>query len=170
MAYHQSVGAASLYRLDPDGSVEVVLNQVTVSNGLEWSPGGSPVYYNDTGTFTISVFDYDTAAGLTNRRTFAELPDGGRPDGLTVDADGGLWTAMSNGGAVYRYSAEGVLEEKLAVPVRKVTACTFGGDHLDRLFITTSQENIDTREDPLAGSLFSADVGVKGLPVRLFAS
>jgi len=62
-----------------------------------------------------------------------------------------------------------VLEEKLAVPVRKVTACTFGGDHLDRLFITTSQENIDTREDPLAGCLFRADVGVKGLSVRLFA-
>ena len=97
------------------------------------------------------------------------MPDGGRPDGLTVDADGGVWTAVSNGGAVYRYSAEGVLEEKLAVPARKVTACTFGGEHLDQLFITTSQENVDTREDPLAGSLFRADVGVKGLPVRLFA-
>jgi sugar lactone lactonase YvrE len=111
MAYDQSVGAASLYRLDPDGSVQVVLNQVTVSNGLEWSPDGSRVYYNDTATFIISVFDYDTATGLTNRRTFAELPDAGRPDGLTVDAEGGVWTAVSNGGAVYRYSADGTLEE-----------------------------------------------------------
>jgi sugar lactone lactonase YvrE len=169
MAYDQSVGAGSLYRLNPDGSIEVVLDHVTVSNGLEWSPDGSQAYYNDTATFTVWVFDYDTAAGLTNRRTFAELPDGGRPDGLTVDVDGGVWTAVSNGGAVYRYSADGVLEEKLAVPVVKVTACTFGGEHLDQLFITTSQENIDTREDPLAGSLFRADVGVKGLPVRLFA-
>ena len=169
MAYDQSVGAASLYRLDPNGSVEVALDQVTVSNGLEWSPDGSRVYYNDTATFTISVFDYDTSAGLINRRTFAELPDGGRPDGLAVDAEGGVWTAVSNGGAVYRYSAEGVLEEKLAVPTRKVTACTFGGEHLDQLFITTSKENTDTREDPLAGSLFCADVGVKGFPVRLFA-
>jgi sugar lactone lactonase YvrE len=169
MAYDQSAGAASLYRLSPDGSVEVVLNQVTVSNGLEWSPDGSRVYYNDTATFTVSVFDYDTAAGLTNRRTFAELPDGGRPDGLTVDAEGGVWTAVSNGGVVYRYNADGVLEETIAVPARKVTACTFGGEDLDQLFITTSQENIDTRDDPLAGSLFRADVGVKGLPVRLFA-
>jgi sugar lactone lactonase YvrE len=169
MAYDQSVGAASLYRLDPDGSAEVVLNQVTVSNGLEWSPDGSRVYYNDTATFTISVFDYDTAAGLTNRRIFAELPEGGRPDGLTVDAEGGVWTAVSNGRAVYRYRADSVLKEKLAVPARKVTACTFGGEHLDQLFITTSQENIKTREDPLAGSLFRANVGVKGLPVRLFA-
>jgi sugar lactone lactonase YvrE len=169
MAYDQAVGVASLYRLDPDGFVEIVLDQVTVSNGLEWSPDGSRVYYNDTATFTISVFDYDTSAGLINRRTFAELPDGGRPDGLAVDAEGGVWTAVSNGGAVYRYSAEGVLEEKLAVPARKVTACTFGGEHLDQLFITTSKENIDTREDPLAGSLFCADVGVKGIQVRRFA-
>jgi SMP-30/Gluconolactonase/LRE-like region len=119
MAYDQSVGRASLYRLDPDGSVEVVLEHVMVSNGLEWSPDGSRAYYNDTATLTVTVFDYDAAAGLTNRRTFAELPDGGRPDGLTVDA--GVWTAVSNGGAIYHYSAEGRLAEKLAVPTRKVT-------------------------------------------------
>jgi sugar lactone lactonase YvrE len=169
MAYDQAVGAASLYRLAPDGSVEVVLDRVTVSNGLEWSPDGSRAYYNDTATLAISMFDYDTATGLTSRRTFARLPDGGRPDGLTVDADGGVWTAVSNRGAVYRYSADGVLTEKLAVPARKVTACTFGGEHLDQLFITTSQEKIDTRDDPLAGSVFRAEVGVKGRPVRLFA-
>jgi sugar lactone lactonase YvrE len=169
MAYDQSPGAAALYRLSPDGSVDVVLDQVTVSNGLEWSPDGSRAYYNDTATGAVSVFDYHPAAGLTNRRTFAELADGGRPDGLTVDAGGGVWTAVSNGGAVYHYSAEGVLEEKLVVPARKVTACTFGGEHLDQLFITTSQENIDTREDPLAGALFRAEVGVEGTPVHLFA-
>jgi sugar lactone lactonase YvrE len=169
MAYDQAAGAAAVYRLAPDRSVDVVLDGVTVSNGLEWSPDGSRAYYNDTATFAISVFDYDAATGLTNRRTFAELPDGGRPDGLTVDAEGGVWTAVANGGAVYRYSADGVLEERLSVPARKVTACTFGGERLDQLFITTSQENIDTREDPLAGSLFRADVGVTGLPVRVFA-
>jgi sugar lactone lactonase YvrE len=90
------------------------------------------------------VFDYDTTAGLTNRRTFAELPDGGRPDGLTVDAEGGMWPAVSNSFAIYRYRTDGDLEEKLPVPARKVTACTFGGEHLDQLFITTSQERIDT--------------------------
>jgi sugar lactone lactonase YvrE len=169
MAYDQSPGAASVYRLAADGSVETVLERVTVSNGLEWSPDGSRVYYNDTATLAISVFDYDAELGLTNRRTFAQLPDGGRPDGLTVDAEGGVWTAVSNGGAVLRYSVAGVLEEKLAVPARKVTACTFGGEQLDQLFITTSQENVDTRDDPLAGSLFRAYVGVTGLPVRPFA-
>jgi len=169
MAYDQSTGAASLYRLDPDGSITVVLHRVTVSNGLEWSPDGSRAYYNDTATCTISVFDYDAAAGLSNRRVFAELPGGGRPDGLTVDADGGVWTAVSNGGAVYRYSPAGVLQEKLEVPASKVTACTFGGEHLDQLFITTSQENVDTRADPLAGSVFRAETGVTGVPVRPFA-
>lgn len=169
MAYDQAPGAASVYRLDSDGSIEVVLDRVTVSNGLEWSPDGTRAYYNDTATSAISVFDYDREAGLTNRRIFAELPDGGSPDGLTVDAEGGVWTAAYDGGAVYRYSSTGVLEERLAVPARKVTACTFGGEGLDRLFITTSQENADTRDDPLAGSLFFADVGVRGMPVRTFA-
>ena len=169
MAYDQSPGAASMYRLDPDGSVEVILDHVTVSNGLEWSPDGSRAYYNDTATFTISVFDYDPAVGLSNRRAFAELPDRGRPDGLTVDAEGGVWTAVSNGGAVYRYSPGGVLQEKVEVPASKVTACTFGGERLDQLYITTSQENVDTREDPLAGSVFRAEIGVNGVPVRLFA-
>ena len=93
MAYDQSVGAASLYRLDPEGSVEMVLNQVMVSNGLEWSPDGSRVYDNDTATFTISVFDYDTAAGLTNRRTFASCltaAAAGRTDRLLLPGLAGL--------------------------------------------------------------------------------
>lgn len=169
MAYDQSPGAASVYRLAPDGSVDVVLERVTISNGLEWSPDGTRAYYNDTATGAISVFDYDSATGLTDRRTFAELPDGGSPDGLTVDAEGGVWTAVANGGAVRRYSPDGVLEEVVDVPARKVTACTFGGERLDRLFITTSQEDIDVAEDPLAGSLFCAEPGVRGLPVRPFA-
>jgi sugar lactone lactonase YvrE len=169
MAYDQAKGAASVYRLDPDGSVRVVLEHVTVSNGLEWSPDGTLAYYNDTETSQISVFDYDREAGLTNRRTFATLSGPGGPDGLTVDAEGGVWTAVFDGGAVLRFSHEGVLEERIEVATPKVTACTFGGADLDQLFITTSQENLDTDADPLAGSLFVADVGVRGRPVRPFA-
>lgn len=169
MAYAQTEGAASLYRLAADGTVGVVLDGLTVSNGMEWSPDGSRVYHNDTATFTVWVYDYDPTTGFCNRRVFAELPDHGRPDGLTVDADGGVWTAVSNGSAVYRYSPQGTLEERIDVPAQKVTACTFGGDRLDELFITTSAEDIDTREDPLAGSLFRVQPGVAGLPVRLFA-
>ncbi|MGI3784669.1 MAG: SMP-30/gluconolactonase/LRE family protein [Janthinobacterium lividum] len=169
MAYDQAKGAATVYRLDPDGSVTVVLEHVTVSNGLEWSPDGSLAYYNDTETSTIAVFDYARDTGLTGRRTFATLPDRGSPDGLTVDAEGGVWTAVYGGGAVYRYSPAGVLEDRIEVPTPNVTACTFGGDDLAQLFITTSQEDVDTAADRLAGSLFVADVGVRGRPVRPFA-
>jgi sugar lactone lactonase YvrE len=169
MAYDQQPGAATLYRLDPDLSIHIVLTGVTVSNGLEWSPDGTRVYYNDTATFQISVFDYDSEAGMTNRRPFAEIPNHGRPDGLTVDAEGGVWTAISNVGAVHRYRPDGVLDEVLQVPARKVTACTFGGERLDELFITTSREGLEDGEDPLAGSLFRARPAIAGLPVREFA-
>ena len=169
MAYDQTKGAASLYRLDPDGTVTVGLEGVTVSNGLEWSPDGTLAYYNDTETGSIAVFDYSREAGLTGRRTFATLPDGGSPDGLTVDAEGGIWTAVYDGGAVLGYGPDGVLQARVEVPTPKVTACTFGGEGLDQLFITTSQEDVDTDEDRLAGSLFVVDVGVRGRPVRPFA-
>ncbi|MEU6024606.1 SMP-30/gluconolactonase/LRE family protein [Micromonospora sp. NPDC047134] len=169
MAYDQRSGAASLYRLDADLTVTVVLSDVTISNGLEWSPDGSRAYYNDTTTHRISVFDYDREAGLTNRRTFVEIPDGGQPDGLTVDVEGGVWTAIVNGGAVHRYTPDGRLDEMLTVPARKVTACTFGGAKLDELFITTSREGLPQGADPLAGALFRASPQIAGRPVHEFA-
>lgn len=170
MVYDQGPGAASLYRLDPDGSVRMVLEGVTVSNGLEWSPDGSLAYYNDTATHRTDVFDYDGETGLTGRRPFVDLSsEAKRPDGLTVDRQGGVWVALSNGGSVRRYTPDGALDGVVKVPARKVTACTFGGPGLDQLFITTSREGIEPGDDPLAGSLFRADVGVAGLPVREFA-
>jgi sugar lactone lactonase YvrE len=167
MAYDQRRGAASLYRLDPDGTVHVVLEDLTVSNGLEWNPDGTLAYHNDTATYSISVYDYDRAAGLTRGRVFAKLEN--RPDGLTVDAEGGVWVALSDGGAVRRYAPDGRLDAVIDVPVRKVTACTFGGERLDQLFITTSREGLDPSDDSPAGALFHAVPGVSGLPVREFA-
>jgi sugar lactone lactonase YvrE len=167
MAYDQRRGAASLYRLDPDGSVHIALGEVTVSNGLDWSPDGALAYYNDTDTHRISVFDYDTETGLTGRRTFAEVD--GRPDGLTVDAEGGVWTALSDRGIVQRFTPEGVLDAVLDVPARKTTACTFGGPGLDELYITTTRQGLADGEDPSAGALFRAWPGVAGQPVREFA-
>jgi sugar lactone lactonase YvrE len=168
MAYDKRPGAGALYRLDPDHSVRVVLDGVTISNGLDWSPDGTLAYYNDTDTFRVDVFDYDADTGLTGRRPFAETGPG-RPDGLTVDADGGVWVALSNGGSVRRYSPDGLLDQVVELPVRKVTACTFGGPTLEELFITTSREGLEPGDEPLAGSLFRAAAGAKGLPVREFA-
>jgi sugar lactone lactonase YvrE len=170
MAYDQQPGAGELYRLDPDGSVHVVLENVTISNGLEWSPDGSRAYYNDTATHRIDVFDYDGESGLSGRRPFAEVPaEAGLPDGLTVDEEGGVWVALYGGGSVRRYTPEGVLDEVIEVAAKQVTACTFGGQDHNQLFITTSREGLGGGEDPLAGSLFRSAVGVAGLPVRDFA-
>jgi sugar lactone lactonase YvrE len=167
MAYDQVPGAASMYRLDPDGSVRRVFGDVTVSNGLEWSPDGSLAYYADTATHRVDVFDYDTGAGLTGRRQFVTFPDDGNPDGLTVDAAGGVWVALYGSGAVHRYDRDGRLDAVVDVPTPHVTACTLGGPRLDQLFVTTSAEGLD--DDPVAGSLFRVDAGVRGLPVREFA-
>jgi sugar lactone lactonase YvrE len=170
MAWDQRTGAGVLYRLDGDGKVTAAQENLTISNGLEWSPDGSLAYYNDTPTGRVAVFDYDAESGLTGLRTFAEIPsDAGYPDGLTVDSAGGVWVALYAGGAVRRYTPDGVLDGVVRVGVDRVTACTFGGAHLDRLFITTSREGLAPGEDPLAGSLFVADVGVTGRPVREFA-
>src|SRR4051812_11166248 len=90
MAYDQAPGAASLYRLAAALSVHVVLEEVTVSNGIEWSPDGPRAYYNDTATLTIAAFDYDRESGLIAGRPFADVSPN-RPDGLTVDSEGGVW-------------------------------------------------------------------------------
>jgi sugar lactone lactonase YvrE len=139
MAYDKRPGGAALYRLDPDGSAHRMLDGVTISNGLEWSPDGSLAYYDDTATGRVDVFDYDRDAGLTGRRPFVRLADGQRPDGLTVDADGGVWVALNGSGVVHRYRPDGVLDGVVEVGAAKVTACTFGGPDLDQLYITTSR-------------------------------
>lgn len=170
MGYDRTPGAGSVYRLDPDGATHVAVEGVTISNGLDWSPDGSRAYYNDAETSQVDVFDYDTESGLTNRRPFVVIPpDDGRPDGLTVDADGGVRVALNTGGAIHRYGPDGALDAVVEVPVRKPTACTFGGDRLDQLYITTSREGLAAGDEPAAGSLFLAEVGVVGQPVREFA-
>ena len=160
----------TVHRRDPDGAVHTVLTGVTISNGLDWSPDGTRAFYNDTETMRVDVFDYDRDAGLTNRRPFVHIEaDAGRPDGLTVDSEGGVWVALHRGGAVRRYNADGTLDAVVELPVAKVTACTLGGEHLDQLYITTSREGLEPDEEPAAGSLFAAEVGVRGQPVRPFA-
>jgi sugar lactone lactonase YvrE len=170
MAYDQRPGAAALYRLDADLSVHVELADVTVSNGLDWTPDGTRAYYDDTATLGIDSFEYDADSGLSGRARFVDLSEEGlRPDGLTVDAEGGVWVALSNGSAVRRYGPDGRLEAVVELPVTKATACTFGGARLDRLYITTSREGLQPGVEPRAGSLFAADVAVRGQPVREFA-
>jgi sugar lactone lactonase YvrE len=168
MAYDAAPGRGSLYRLDPDGAVQVVLPGVTISNGLGFSPDGATAYYIDSPTHGIDAFDYDPGRGLYGRRRFVSItPELGLPDGLAVDAWGGLWVAMHGGGAVLHFRSDGTPDGRVDLPVRDVTACAFGGPDLDRLYVTSSRDSGD--EAPLAGALFRADVGVRGLLPLSFA-
>ncbi len=169
MAYDQHEGGARLYRFDPAGEVDVVLPAVTVSNGIDWSPDGTLAYYNDTPTGEVSVFDWSADSGLTNRRRFVAVEGEGHPDGLTVDAEGGVWVALFGGSVVRRYAPDGTLDAVIGVGTSQVTAMTFGGPGLDQLFITTSKENMGPDPEPRAGALFRAVPGVLGQPVREFA-
>ncbi|MEV6159340.1 SMP-30/gluconolactonase/LRE family protein [Nonomuraea sp. NPDC052129] len=166
MAYDETPGRGSLYVAEAGGGLRVVLPEVTISNGLDFSPAGDLAYYADTTTGRVDVLDYDRESGLTGRRPFAVVdPADGAPDGLTVDSEGGVWVALWGGAAVHRYSPEGRLEAVVRLPVRKVTAVAFGGDNLDQLFITTSALDVDRVEQPAAGALFAAEPGVRGRPV-----
>src|SRR5690606_7214789 len=169
MAWDASPGRGALYRLDPDGSVHTVLSEVTISNGLGWSPDGATAYYVDTPTGRIDALDYDPSTALTGRRRFAVIDDeDGRPDGLTVDREGYVWVALWGGGAVHRYAPDGRLDARLPVPAAQVTACTFGGPDLRDLYVTTSRLGLADAE-PLAGAVFRQRVGVSGLPTTAFA-
>jgi sugar lactone lactonase YvrE len=168
MAYDQRPGGGALYRLDPDRSVHVVAEGLTISNGIDWSPDGTLAYYNDTHTHKTDVVDYARDTGFGRRRTFVDSPDL-NPDGLTVDSEGGVWVAYFGGGQVRRYTPAGTLDAIVEIQARQVTACTFGGPGLNELFVTTSRENLEPDDDPLAGSLFRVEVGVAGHPAREFA-
>ena len=128
-------GLGSLYRLGADWKHELMVPAVTISNGIDWSPDDSLMYYVDTPTQRVDQFDYDAETGeVSNRRPFAELPRSeGTPDGLTVDAEGSLWLAMFGGSVVYRYDRQGRRTGALALPTPSVTSCTFAGPGLDEL-------------------------------------
>lgn len=162
MAMDQHAGAGSLYRADVGGKppqIVPMLDGVSISNGIDWGPGDDLVYYADSPTGRIDVFDWDPAAGtISRRRPFVNLsPDNGVPDGLCVDGDGHIWVALWGGGAVRRYRPDGTLEREVRLPVSNVTSCAFGGQELDELFITTAKS-----EQRLGGAIFTYRPGCQG--------
>jgi sugar lactone lactonase YvrE len=133
-----------LVRLDPDGSVETLLDEVGLSNGLDWSPDGATFYFTDTPTFGIDAFDYDMETGrISNRRRVVTIPRGeGNPDGMCVDSEGFLWTATIFSSQIRRYSPDGELVGVVDTPAHQVSSCTFGGPDGGELFITSIGEEI----------------------------
>jgi sugar lactone lactonase YvrE len=171
MAFDKTPGTAELFRLAPDGSVARVLGDVTISNGFCLDPTGTLAYYVDTPTARIDVFDVGAdGSTLSNRRPFVTIePGAGFPDGLTVDADGGVWVALFGGWAVRGYRTDGRLATIVEVATPDVTACAFGGPEMRDLYITTTQERFRPPDDPLAGALFHVVPGPAGLPPRAYA-
>jgi sugar lactone lactonase YvrE len=169
MAFDERPGAGSLYRLDLDGTVSAVLDGLTVSNGLGWSPDDRTVYLSDSGEKAVWAFDYDLAAGTFGQRRvlldFSDDPDG-VADGLTVDDEGCLWTALWGGGQVRRYSPDGELLAVVEVAAENTTSCALVGD---LLVVSTSVHGLDDAAraaQPEAGRLFTARVGVSGPPAN----
>ncbi|MGA5068394.1 SMP-30/gluconolactonase/LRE family protein [Streptomyces exfoliatus] len=171
MAYDESPGAGALYRLDGAGLV-TLLDSVTISNGLGWSPDGTRLYYADSPTGRVDAFAYDPFTGvLSDRRPFAVL-DRGVPDGLTVDSEGRVWVAVWGGGEVLAFTPEGTVHARVEVPASHVTSCAFAGPDLDVLVITTATEGLDEKRraaEPDAGRLFVCRPGTTGLPQPPYA-
>jgi sugar lactone lactonase YvrE len=174
MSLSRTTGAAALYRLDSSGLVTVT-PAVTISNGLDWDVERQRMYYIDSPTQRIDVFDFDiTTGGVEGRRPFATIdPDDGLPDGMTLDADGGVWVALFGGAAVRRYDPDGSLSDVVGLPVTHPTCPVFGGPDLALLFVTTSRHKLtdgERAEQPLAGALLVIDAGVRGRPGNIVST
>lgn len=164
MRYDEAPGGGTLTRIAPDGTAQVLLDDVAVSNGTGWSPDGRLMYYIDSPTRRIDVFDVGDDRLPANRRPLATVEDGaGFPDGLTVDADGCIWVALWDGGAIRRYTPAGELDRVVELPVLRPTACTFGGPDLTDLYITTARTGLDAPH-PMSGSVLVVPGAGKGLP------
>jgi D-xylonolactonase len=155
-----------LYRLDTDGSLHLLLDGIGISNGLGFTPDQKQLYYTDSQRRCIYLFDYAAQSGaLSRQRVWQQLPAGaGVPDGLTVDAQGYVWSARWGDGALYRYTPEGAVERRIAFPASYVASLTFGGDGLEDIYITTALDARTRIEVGTgAGALFRLRTGARGV-------
>ena len=158
---------SKLYRLDPNGNLQIMETGITISNGLDWSPDDRIMYYTDSHLRIIYAYDFDPENGeIENRREFVRVPSTeGLPDGLTVDSEGFVWSAQWDGWRVVRYDPEGKTERVFPLPVQRPTSCAFGGPDLDQLFITSAWTGLsesDRQEQLFAGDLFMLYTEIKG--------
>lgn len=168
-------GQCALYRLTTTGDVVRLDAGFTICNGLDWSPDRCWYYFTDTPSRTIYRYRYDAVTGeIFDRQDFITVPDApgeGVPDGLTVDAEGCIWSARWDGWKVVRYAPDGKQIGEVRVPAAKVTSCAFGGPWLDTLYITTARADSSASElesQPQSGDLFMLKPGCRGLPASFF--
>jgi sugar lactone lactonase YvrE len=159
MGLDDTAGAGALYRYD--GGFEPVLDGVTLSNGLGWTRDNTRMYYIDSPSYRVDVFDFDLAAGrVARRRPFVSIDESdGIPDGLTIDDEGGVWVALYGGSCLHRYDEWGRLDAVLDVPAKNVTSCCFGGDDGRSLFVTTGAPD---------GNVYVTQPGIGGPSAHVF--
>jgi sugar lactone lactonase YvrE len=154
-----------LYRLDTDARLTAVVYDVGTSNGMGFTPDRKQMYYTDSHAREIYLFDYDRATGAISRqRLFVKVPEGeGVPDGMTVDAEGYVWSARWGGSCLVRYTPEGVEERRIEFPAQKVSSVAFGGDDYADMYVTTAGGDHKDTEGPGAGALFRLRLGIRGV-------
>ncbi|MET7330883.1 SMP-30/gluconolactonase/LRE family protein [Nonomuraea sp. NPDC005650] len=165
-------GKGALHVLMPDWTSRVVLDDLALPNGLDWSPDGRTFYLADSIAGEISAFDSEPGStAISRRRTLFRIPArSGMPDGLTVDAAGCLWVAVWGGDRLARISPDGDLLGEIPMPVHQPSSCAFGGPRLDVLYVTSAREGLDLPDDDPAGSVFALDrPGAVGRPSTAFA-
>jgi sugar lactone lactonase YvrE len=173
MSKRRTPGVAALYRLGSEGDLERVVGETTISNGLGWSPAGERMYFIDSTTQRVDAFDFEDSSGtIANRRVFVEIAaEDGLPDGLTVDAEGGVWVCLFGGAAVRRYDADGTLDAVIGLPVTNPTSPVFGGPDLRTLYVTSARHRLTYEQleaEALAGAVLALEPGVRGLPGNRF--
>ena len=175
MAYDFEPLAGALWRVNADFSRVRQRQGLTISNGLAWSQDRGTLYLIDSPTLNVLAFPLTNSGEIAGEPSICvHIPEDwdAVPDGMCMDAEGMLWIALFGGGCVTRWDpVSGQRLERLALPCRQVTSCCFGGPNFDQLFITTARREMDAaaiKAEPLAGGLFQADVGVKGLPADCF--
>ena len=160
-------GRGSLYRMDLDGTLTLVEGDIGISNGMGFTLDHTRMYYTDSETYRIDVFDYDVDTGrLSNRRPFADASEGGLPDGMTVDSDGYVWSARFGGSGIYRYAPDGSFDRKLDVPMLKTTSVILGGHGLTDAYVTSAGGEDKRSDGEHAGALYRLDIsgmGVRGV-------
>jgi sugar lactone lactonase YvrE len=160
--------SGTLYRLDPQRGCVAQFNGLRTPNSLAWSPDGRIMYFADSRSQVIHAYPYEPATGeLGAPRVFHTVEPPAIPDGATVDAEGFVWSALYGGSRVVRIAPDGRVDRTIELPVEQPTSCQFAGPDLDVLFITTARQRLTQEQlaqQPLAGALLAADVGVRGLP------
>jgi sugar lactone lactonase YvrE len=161
-----SASKGRLYRMDVDGTIQVILEDIGCSNGMAFTLDQNSFYYTDSFAHKIYLFDYNADNGcLSNQRVFARFDESeGFPDGATLDADGRLWSALWDGSSIVRLSVDGKIEERISLPTRKISSLTFGGEDYSDMYITTAGGNTRDEDGPLAGATFRLKAQVGGRP------